>query len=544
MNHPKTFSRPAAVGTIAFLTYAVGAPVAVAQNALGDGRALDRPLLQGARHNTPVSNLAAELRFRNAIVTGNAPGGASFRGDVGYRASGEFTGGDPELISALERLGLDAGSLGGAASNDLFAFQRDALYSGLPTRGIRGIEGLQQQMRLATGASVGDFAALPIARRASTSAPGFGVTADAGTIDPFGLTTGTLRSTSEYLSDAFLRPREFVRDSADRPGEALTVYSITPLLGVSRSEQLRPDAEPDPAESDIPDGRLGVRVDSYIDSRLVSRTYLEMFEELRARAAEAAADRPEPTPEPAPADPGAPGFDPSLPAGEPPADQAPAADAARRPSELEARLARLRDAMRGAAAPDGDNDFRDADVERTLKLISDAATVIETLVPADESRDYYAEQMRAAQRHLRDGRWFDAEERFTGALAIRPNDPLAAAGRIHAEIGATLFLSASINLQRLLRQSPEFVAVRFDPSLLPNETRLAAVVARLRDNITSINPMARHSGLLLAYIGHQTGDADLVNVGLGSVIRVDAADNPDAPVDPFIDILRRAWDTR
>lgn len=543
MNHPRTCSRPAAVGTIVLIVHAAGACVAVGQSALGDGRALDRPLQQGVRHNTPVSNLAAELRFRNAIVTGNAPGGASFRGDVGYRASGEFTGGDPELIDALERLGLDAGSLGGAASNDLFSFQRDALYSGLPTRGIRGIEGLQQQMRLATGTSVGDFAALPIARRASTSAPGFGVTADAGTIDPFGLTTGTLRSTSEYLSDAFLRPREFVRDSTDRPGEALTVYSATPLLGVSRSEQLRPAAEPDPAESEAPDGRLGVRFDSYIDSRLVSKTYIEMFEELRSRAAEAAAERPEPTPEPAPADPGAPGVDLSLPAGEPPADEAPA-DAERRPSELEARLARLREAMRGAAAPDGDDDFRDADVERTLKLISDAASVIETLVPADESRDFYAEQMRAAQRHLRDGRWFDAEERFTGALAIRPNDPLAAAGRIHSEIGATLFLSASINLQRLLRQSPEFVAVRFDPSLLPNESRLATVVARLRDNIAGVNPMARHSGLLLAYLGHQTNNRELIDAGFEAVLRVDAADNPDAPVDPFTDILRRAWASR
>ncbi len=542
MNHPKTFSRPAVVGTVALLIHAAAAAGAVAQSALGDGRALDRPLQQGAIHNTPVSNLAAELRFRNAIVTGNAPGGASFRGEVGYFASGEFTGGDPELIGALERLGLDAGSLGGAASNDLFAFQRDALYSGLATRGIRGIEGLQQQMRLATGASVGDFAALPIARRAATSAQGFGVTADAGTIDPFGLTTGTLRSTSEHLSDAFLRPREFVRDSADRPGEALTVYSITPLLGVSRSEQPRPAAEPDPAQADTPDGRLGVRVDSYIDSRLVSRNYLEMFEELRARAAETSPAQPDPTSDPTPGD-ADPGADPSLPFDQQPADDA-AAGTAPRSSALEARLTRLREAMRGASAPDGDNDLRDADIARTIALISDAATRIDTLVPADESRDFYAEQMRAAQRHLRDGRWFDAEERFTGALAIRPNDPLAAAGRIHAEIGATLFLSASINLQRLLRQSPEFVAVRFDPSLLPNETRLAAVVARLRDNIAGINPMARHSGLLLAYIGHQTGDADLVNAGLGAVIRFDAADNPDAPVDPFIDILRRAWAPR
>lgn len=536
MNHPKTIPGLGVAGAIVACAFA--ATAANAQNALGEGRALDRPLQQGVRHNTPVSNLAAELRFRNAIVTGNAPGGASFRGDVGYRASGEFTGGDPELVGALERLGLDAGSLGGAASNDLFAFQRDALYSGLATRGIRGIEGLQQQMRLATGASAGDFAALPIARRAATSTQSFGHATGADSIDPFGLSTGTLRSTSEYLSDSFLRPREFARDSTDRPGEALTVYSITPLLGVNRSERLIPtDAAPvESEESDGADGRLGRRVDSYIDPGLVSRAYIEMFEDLRARAASDVAAEPAFTTTPDPSDP-APEFEPI------PTDEAPGATTLLS-SELEGRLSRLRAAMRGEPAADGDEELRDADISRTIGVITSAAPLIETLVPADAARDFYAEQMRTAQRHLRDGRWFDAEERFTSALAIRPNDPLAAVGRVHAEIGATLFLSASINLQRLLRQSPEFVAVRFDPSLLPNESRLATVASRLRENAARTNPMARHSGLLLAYLGHQTGDAEMIEAGLEAVLRVDAAENPDAPVDPFIDILRRAWAPR
>src|SRR5690606_29097744 len=59
---------------------------ASAQNAHGSGRALDANLQQGgSRYNPPGrnANIAEEVRFRNAIVTGNAPGGLSFRGDAG-----------------------------------------------------------------------------------------------------------------------------------------------------------------------------------------------------------------------------------------------------------------------------------------------------------------------------------------------------------------------------------------------------------------------------------------------------------------------------
>src|SRR5690242_13610043 len=73
----------------AALLVALASP-AIAQ--IGTGRALDRNLQRGSGGVNPRSNsYADELRFRNAVVTGNAPGGFSFRGDVGYRAAGEFS---------------------------------------------------------------------------------------------------------------------------------------------------------------------------------------------------------------------------------------------------------------------------------------------------------------------------------------------------------------------------------------------------------------------------------------------------------------------
>ena len=110
----------ALAGSLASVT-----PGALAQNALGDGRALDANLQQGAgRQNAPGrnSNFAEEVRFRNAIVTGNAPGGMSFRGEAGYLSSDDFRA-----------------PLG---SDNLFSFQRDSLYSA-SRRGIRGVDALR-----------------------------------------------------------------------------------------------------------------------------------------------------------------------------------------------------------------------------------------------------------------------------------------------------------------------------------------------------------------------------------------------------------------
>ena len=74
--------RTRSVLTILSLLVLSGA--AHAQNALGDGNALDANTGQRGRVNSTRPNFARELSFRNAIATGNAPGGLSFRGDLGY----------------------------------------------------------------------------------------------------------------------------------------------------------------------------------------------------------------------------------------------------------------------------------------------------------------------------------------------------------------------------------------------------------------------------------------------------------------------------
>ncbi|MCX5691535.1 MAG: hypothetical protein NTV94_17380 [Planctomycetota bacterium] len=109
---------------------------AMGQTALGNGRGLERDLSGRGIGNVPRADFMAEVRRRNDLVTGNAVGGRSFRGDAGYRSADEFRG-----------------SLG---SDDLFSFRRDSLGSGAAGTGFRGTSGLQYQYSYSTANDFGN----------------------------------------------------------------------------------------------------------------------------------------------------------------------------------------------------------------------------------------------------------------------------------------------------------------------------------------------------------------------------------------------------
>jgi hypothetical protein len=195
-----------------------------AQTALGDGRGLERDSRQGGGGNTARSDFGAEVRLRNAIVTGNAPGGKSFRGNVGYRDPGDFGG----------RLGSDS----------LYAYRRDSIYSGLAGMGYRGTEALQYQFSQTTGNANTVPGSMSLSRfgggtpfvtqgadktnvGASTSvAGGFGTPAWANVTGR----AGTLRSTSSYTSNRGLTPVA-IGFRAGENGQSDTLASSS-LLGV------------------------------------------------------------------------------------------------------------------------------------------------------------------------------------------------------------------------------------------------------------------------------------------------------------------------
>ncbi|MEM9372394.1 MAG: hypothetical protein AAGA55_02010 [Planctomycetota bacterium] len=584
-SRPVPRSRPGAAMLGALAGLALCSGVASGQTALGDGTALDNNPGAFGRGNYQRPSFAQELSFRNAVVTGNAPGGLSFRGDLGYRAAGEFTG----------ALGSDA----------LFTFRRDSLYSGLAGMGIRGTEAIQYQFSLTTGARppgnlVGD---LTVARdRLQTpSANQIGVNPleddrpgtlsfDPESPDPRGLRlyrpsaqqpelvetiadslTGTLRSSSTYTSTTNLSPvvLSVYYEGIERDKFGLT---SSPLTGVFASPMKDDDDGAEERNPSLPRDPAGERVRTAYD---------EVLTRLRERAAERAAASGEapadaersiaeqiqrmrlemmgievPGATDAPSDPaGTPGLSPEPDAEQPgmvdpaatgPAVVDPAAsitgeDARTRPFDPDSPVS---DSFGGVSTGDQQTAFT-LD-ESTLELLRDRDRPISVLVDPDaESRDLYSEHMRTGERLIMAERYFDAEERFARALGMRPGDQAAQIGRAHAQLGAGLVISASVNLRQLLTEHPEIISTRYAGRLLPGADRVDRLIDVLRERAGVVVvegegfedvSVRRSSAFLLAYLGYQNERPEVVRQGLELLTEIGAADDRG-----FANVLHQVW---
>jgi hypothetical protein len=481
----------------------------LAQNALGDGRALDNSLSTLGRYNQARPNLATEFAFRNSVVTGNAPGGFAFRGELGYVAPGEFTG---EL-----------------GSNDLFAFRRDSLRSGMAGMGIRGTEALQYQLALTTGNRppqnlVGRYA---LSRgQTAPSAGDLGTLGTAGDLDglrqrpatdPDADTRGTmlwmLRSPSAYISNSSLQTSSLRQVQHDRKGYALTA---SPLRGVRLSPLpdlvIKGDAEEEAEAEQAP----AIPPPTPASESPIRTMHQELLERLSRQEQERQGDV---------------------------FNAGPTLN-----ERMETMMRRL-----GSPAFAGADDGAESDEEpglvdfggedesaarsgprtvrfdpQTMRLLRGDGTAIENYVsPADASRDIYTEQLRAGQELMAKGRYFDAEERFAHALGLRRGDITAQMGRLHAQLGAGLFLSASLNLQSIVILRPEVFAAKYGPELLPGPERmndLATLFREMIDDTTmrskTASPQVRQTaGLLLGYLGYQMNRPELVREGIADFRR-------------------------
>lgn len=526
----------------------------------GAGRALDFNLQQGSGgFNSPGrgGNMRAELAFRNAIVTGNAPGGRSFRGNVGYTAATDFRG--------------------VTGSDTTFRFERDSFYSGLATRNLRGVGAIQYQLGQTTGSQVEGFDQRVILRRPSSGTDVLDVRnpeAAAATqgIDPFGYLNGSMRSTTAFST----RSSEFpailgqvnTRDGTSdqffltaSPLAGLKAYQSTnPLLGLSTPIDPRTGLPRDTTEDLRADerGNLSTRLNERLNA---GSTYQDLLQSLRERSNRIdARDSLRPQAE---------------------AEQAAGGEQTERaPSPFEQMMDELREQLSNPPeAPESPEQIEEGEegeerfiehedgsrtrlpdpvtpresglarseverlLERARELLGEAPVTVDNLVENAAERDIYTAHMEKGQELLAEGRWFEAEERFSAALRARPGDPMAAAGRVNAQIGAGMFVSAAVNLRNLLRAYPELMNARFNAALLPQGDRLNAVRAQLRDRTERDTGIARDAGLLLAYLGHQTGSAEDVRDGFAAVRRMAAPSPDDAPAfDELERLLIALWE--
>lgn len=530
-----------ALGLLALAAgWAIPATGAMAQDALGDGRGLDNSLNSRSRYNAPKDrSVMTEMRLRNAIVTGNAGGGRSFRGDVGYTAPFDFRG--------------------TVAGDDTFEFRRDSFYSAFGAAGVRNADALSYQFSRATGRRPGQpgfgitLERAPGASSASLRRQGPAIVGDAAV---YGATNvrGGLRSTASYTLTRSQAPRVLgiVQDSEDSPGRAITASGLrgirtTPVADFSAAPERPEQAEPAgrtnrldlSADERAPEGeRISNRVDTAHDA---------LMRQIRERNAAFEAEAEE--------------------------DQPPVeADWERRLRELQQQLIRPTDPNAPAepgAATDGETEGEAGEDEerrtepagvrfdpQTLQLLRAGDEPIASFVgEGDTETDAYVRNLRAGEELLAEGRYFDAEERFSNALEVVEADPTALVARLHAQLGGGLLLSASINLRELALNAPEVVAARYDRKLLPEQARLASLMRLLMEytglterpvGATPPDPLVqREAGLLMAYIGHQTGEPRLVRDGLlafeQELNQRRREGNPNLPDEALAELLQGIW---
>ena len=524
-------------GHLAPLILLAAAMPASGQNALGDGTKNDASLAKdsGGINSAINTDLRDSLALRNAIVTGNAPGGMSFRGNLGYVSSREFRG---EL-----------------GSDDLFSFRRDSLYSGISGLGLRGTDALQYQFALTTGSRPPSSIAgsLAISRDSfmpDVSGINTAIGADArstsGTIrrvDSAEQTAASgaglwrLRSSAGYFTDKSLST-SFV--GTINAGEGVQ-YDVTasplgglrlvdPLAVSAGAQALRNSGTANTTgrvESTSPETALGGtqlvtgyqqivdqlrgRYDAESESATTSeRDYVNQIVEQNAKIkayiegiqSEALQ-----------------GFEEQA----PPGDGEPEIEIDEEDMTPQQRL--LRDLESYNVDPAVIETIRQSNV-----LVND---LVSGMKPAD--RDFFAVHMKQGRVAMQSGSFFNAEGRFSRALSIRAGDPTASISRVHAQIGAGLTLSAGTNLRQTLTDNPTMITARYAPGLIPSDTRLEEVAQRLSELASGAGIEARSAALVLAYIGYHLQDEALVAEGLD---RLDLESE-----DRLANLLRLMWIT-
>lgn len=124
--------------------------------------------------------------------------------------------------------------------------------------------------------------------------------------------------------------------------------------------------------------------------------------------------------------------------------------------------------------------------------------------PESLSDAKFNEHIRAAEEHLRAGRYYHAADSFSLAAVYKPDHPAVLAGKSHALFAAGEYVSSALFLSRALAAFPEYVRVDVDlTALLGGQDKIAR---RLAD----IEQWYARSGsgqlqFLLSYVYYRTG---------------------------------------
>lgn len=551
---------------------------AAAQNALGDGATLDANPAQGyggRNMATPEQN----FRLRNLLVTGDVAGGRGFRGSVGYAAEYDFRGelgsnelfpfraysafSDPQWInnwrgydplSAGQAFGLyevdrpgRTTSLDYVQSRAAFPYGQVASWQAQFDRLLASQAEVSSTFTEEQPLLVSEFYSADREPFRVTASPLRGLVREALTEDPtaFGLTpydalrlredlmaervAGPLIKPFEYDYERLLGPEAEDAEEPFEPvgaervgGEAVDGAAIDPRLGepvpsaydqimrriMARYESIDPREDVEGVGEALDDGPLTPAdlqteleaIQRYLQGQQPVTPTTEPGEEPGEEPGDEPGDAPATEPEPGEVMPGGEFEMPEIPGLERPETPEP-------PSGLEA--------------------------PEVGEMILKHGSYVGSLSTGDGSR--YAELVDEGQMLINRGDYFSAEARFLRALRLQPYEPLAMAGMANSQIGAGLYQAAAATLRDLFTRHPAMIDTVYSPELLPNRRRLEVLTARLAEPVEEEgfrSPTAE--GLVLAYLGHQTGDRSLIEAGLRKMRQADAH-------DPLPALLRPIW---
>ncbi|MFA5863541.1 MAG: hypothetical protein WC975_02530 [Phycisphaerae bacterium] len=136
--------------------------------------------------------------------------------------------------------------------------------------------------------------------------------------------------------------------------------------------------------------------------------------------------------------------------------------------------------------------------------------------------DPFSRIMRAAQKSLNQGRFYDAVQQYSQALSINLDDPLPIFGQTNAFLGAGDLRTAADHLQQALKKFPKFLRLSFDgPRLLGGKIILDRRRRQLQTIVEKNND--RQLMLLLGYVEILSGqrESGLKRIGASGLVARD-----------------------
>jgi hypothetical protein len=125
----------------------------------------------------------------------------------------------------------------------------------------------------------------------------------------------------------------------------------------------------------------------------------------------------------------------------------------------------------------------------------------------------YDMNMARAELNLKASKYLDSAEAYQGALSSKPNDPLALAGRGHAEMGAGVYSAAAYDLKFIFTRKPEMISIHYDPQSFIIATRQEYLLEDLH-KLTANKDTANMASFLYCYLCYQTNRTTMLQAEL------------------------------